>query len=103
MDRREETRLDIFVNALLKRLGPDQRVLRQERTIAENISRGGARVMTSMTDIARGDVVIFEETEGEFSTRAEVRNSLRGRDNVHRLHLRFLDKRAPDRLVRTDS
>jgi serine/threonine protein kinase len=103
VDRREETRLDIFVNAVLKRLGPDQRVLRQERTIAENISRRGARVMTSMTDIARGDVVIFEEAEGQFSTRAEVRNSLRGRDNVHRLHLRFLDKRAPDRLVRTDS
>jgi len=102
-DRREETRLDIFVNALLKRLGPDQRVLRQERTIAENISRRGARVMTSMSDINRGEIVIFEETEGGFSTRAEVRNSLRGRDNVHRLHLRFLDHRAPDRLVRTDS
>jgi serine/threonine protein kinase len=102
VDRREDPRLEIYVNAVVKHLGPDGRTLQQERTIAENISHGGAQVMTSMSGIVAGDTVLFEEIGGEFSTRAEIRNSYLGPDNVHRLNLRF-EQRAPDRLVQTDS
>jgi len=102
VDRREDRRLEIYVNAVVKHLGPDGRTLQQERTIAENISHGGARVMTSMNGIVAGDTVLFEEVGGEFSTRAEIRHSYVGPDNVHRLNLRF-EERAPDRLVQTDS
>jgi serine/threonine protein kinase len=84
-------RSEIYVNALIKRLAPDGRVLQEERTIAENISRGGAQVMTSMSGIQPGDTVLFAELGGQFTSRAEVRNSYRGRDNVHRLNLKFVD------------
>jgi serine/threonine protein kinase len=101
-DRRENTRLDIFVNFALRRVGTLGTVLQEERTIAENISRSGARVMTSMTSVGPGDVVQLQEIGGGFQTRAEVRNAYVGRDNIRRLNLRFLDGTAPDRLVKTD-
>ncbi len=102
-DRRQSTRLDIFVNFVLRRVGTLGTVLQEERTIAENISRSGARVMTSMTTVGTGDVVQLQEIGGGFQTRAEVRNAYVGRDNIRRLNLRFLDGPAPDRLVKTDS
>jgi serine/threonine protein kinase len=102
-DRRQSTRLDIFVNFVLRRVGTLGTVLQEERTIAENISRSGARVMTSMTTVSTGDVVQLQEIGGGFQTRAEVRNAYVGRDNIRRLNLRFVDGPAPDRLVKTDS
>jgi serine/threonine protein kinase len=101
-DRRQSTRLDIFVNFIIRRVGTLGTVLQEERTIAENISRSGARVMTSMTTVAAGDVVQLQEIGGGFQTRAEVRHAYVGRDNIRRLNLRFVDGRAPDRLVKTD-
>jgi serine/threonine protein kinase len=101
-DRRQSTRLDIFVNFMLKRTGTLGTVLQEERTIAENISRHGARVMTSMHAIAAGDIVQLQEIGGNFQTRAEVRNTYVGRDNIRRLNLLFVDGRAPDRLVKTE-
>jgi serine/threonine protein kinase len=102
-DRRQSTRLDIFVNFALRRVGTLGTVLQEERTIAENISRSGARVMTSMTTVGTGDIVQLQEIGGGFQTRAEVRNAYVGRDNIRRLNLRFVDGPAPDRLVKTDS
>jgi serine/threonine-protein kinase len=101
-DRRENTRLDIFVNFVIRRVGTLGTVLQEERTIAENISRTGARVMTSMTTVGAGDIVQLLEIGGDFQTRAEVRNAYVGRDNIRRLNLRFVDGPAPDRLVKTD-
>jgi serine/threonine protein kinase len=101
-DRRQSTRLDIFVNFIIRRVGTLGTVLQEERTIAENISRSGARVMTSMTTVGAGDIVQLQEIGGGFQTRAEVRNAYVGRDNIRRLNLRFVDGPAPDRLVKTD-
>jgi hypothetical protein len=79
-------------------------VLQEERTIAENVGRGGARLCTSMASLGPGDVVVVEEVGGPskgepFTTRAEVRNSYLGKDNIRRLNLRFLDRPAPKHLV----
>jgi len=97
-DRREHRRLDIFVNLVVKRLDGRTDGATEERTIAENIGRGGARVLTSLLVLA-GDVVLVEEVDGDFSTRAEVRNVYVGPDHVPRLCLHFLDAEAPPRLV----
>jgi hypothetical protein len=94
--------LDIFVNLVVRRVGTLGTVLQEERTIAENIGRGGARVLTGMASVTPGDVLHLEEVGGDFKTRAEVRNAYVGKDNIRRLNLRFLDGPAPDRLVRTD-
>ena len=73
-------------------------VLQEEHTIAENISRGGARVLTSMA-VGKGELLMLEEVDGGFRTRAEVRNLYIGPDSIPRLNLQFLDGQAPDRLV----
>ena len=101
-DRRCVTRLDIFVNFVLRRVGTLGTVLQEERTIAENMGRGGARVMTTMASLAPGDIVHLEEVGGPFKTRAEVRGRYVGQDGIRRLNLRFLDSPAPDYLVYVD-
>jgi predicted Ser/Thr protein kinase len=101
-ERRRVTRLDIVVNFVLRRVGTAGTVLQEERTIAENIGRGGARVPTTFTSLAPGDIVHLEEVGGPFKTRAEVRGSYVSKDRVRRLNLRFLDSPAPDYLVHVD-
>jgi serine/threonine protein kinase len=101
-ERRRVTRLDIFVNFIIRRVGTAGTVLQEERTIAENVGRGGARVMTSISSLAAGDIVHLEEVGGPFKTRAEVRGSYVGKDRIRRLNLRFLDSPAPDYLVHVD-
>ena len=67
-DRRQLPRLEVFVNFRLRRLGDSASGPREEQTIAENIGRRGARLLTSMT-LAMGDVVELEEIGGPFRTR----------------------------------
>ena len=101
-DRRRDTRLDIFVNFVLRRVGTLGTVLQEERTICENIGRGGARVMTTMASLAKGDIVHLEEVGGTYKTRASVCGHYVGQDGIRRLSLRFLDSPAPDYLVHVD-
>lgn len=93
-ERRSERRLDIFMNVIVRCPGQG----REERTIAENIGRRGARTLTSLP-IDKGDVVDFEEIGGDFRARAEVRHVFIGADRIPRLNLLFLDATAPSRLV----
>jgi hypothetical protein len=88
----------------LRRIGDQGIVLQEERTIAENVGRGGARVMTTMASLGPGDVVFIEEVggpkaDGPYSTRAEIRHSYVGPDKIRRLNLKFLDRPAPKHLV----
>jgi hypothetical protein len=97
-ERRRWQRIDIFVNLKLSRLSPQGDGPQEERTVAENISRGGARVLTSMA-VGKGELLMVEELDGGFRTRAEVRNLYIGADSIPRLNLKFLDGEAPERLV----
>lgn len=97
-ERRVHRRLDVFVNVVVKRLDGRSDGAVEERTIAENIGRGGARVLTSLL-VLTGDVVMVQEVDGDFRTRAEVRHVYVGPDHVPRLCLHFLDAEAPPRLV----
>ncbi len=97
-ERRGCSRLDIFVNVRLTRLHHPS--ARQERTIAENIGRRGARVLSSLP-VETGEVLLFTEIDGGFETRVEIRGHYLGPDNIPRLNLHFLDAPAPDRLVAT--
>ena len=101
-DRRRVTRLDIFVNLVLRRVGTLGTVLQEERTIAENVGRHGARVLTTMSTLVPGDTVQIEEVGGPFKTRAEVRGVYEGKDHIRRLNVRFLDSPAPGYLVHVD-
>lgn len=96
-ERRRSHRIEnLFVNLRLRTVieGADK----EERTFAENMGKGGARVMTTM-QLEKGAIVEVEEMGGTFRTRAEIRNIYIGSDNVARLNLHFLDEEPPDRLV----
>jgi hypothetical protein len=97
-ERRRHRRLEVFVNLVLRRADGGPPDAPGEQTVAENLSKRGARVPTSMT-LERGDVLVLEELGGDFRTRAEIKNVYVGADKVPRLNLHFLDEEAPDRLV----
>lgn len=99
-ERRRAPRLDVYVNMRIRRLRDDGSGRVEEQTIAENIGKGGARVLTSL-DIAKGEVVEIQEVGGSFRARAEVRNAYVGQDHIPRLNLCFLDAEAPARLVQS--
>lgn len=100
-DRREHTRLETPVNVKLRRCDARGQVLQEERTIADNIGRGGARVMTAMAAVQVGETLELEELGGDFRALAKVRHAFVARDRIRRLGLQFLDHQAPDRLVQT--
>ena len=65
-----------------------------ERTSAENVSRSGAAVFTTL-DVRVGDRVKFISTQYDFSGLAVVCNVESGADNRKRLHLRFVETSFP--------
>jgi hypothetical protein len=98
-ERRASPRQQLFVNFTIQLVDEWGAVLQEELTVADDISRGGARVMTAL-GFQVGDVLLLQEAGGGFATRAEVRATTKLRPTVDRLHLRFIDRQAPDRLLR---
>lgn len=97
--RRASERFEIFVDFVMELVDEWGAVLLEERTVADNISKGGARLLTA-SDLSKGDVIVLHEVGGGFETRAEVRDMNVGKDGIRRLNVRFLDGRSPDHLVR---
>jgi PilZ domain-containing protein len=97
-ERRAHERRELPYNLKLSRQATGAPGPQHEFTVAENLSKGGARVLTSLP-LAKGDIVVVEELGGPFRTRAEIRNIFIGKDKIPRLNLKFLDDEAPDRLI----
>jgi hypothetical protein len=91
--------MELFLNFTLQQVDEWGAVLQEELTVADNVSRGGARVMTTLP-FRTGDVILLQEAGGGFATRAEVRGITQTQPSITRLHLKFLDREAPDRLLR---
>ena len=91
--------MQLFVNFTIQQVDEWGAVLQEELTVADNVSRGGARMMTTLS-FQVGDVLLVQEAGGGFATRAEVRGVTRAQPTIERLHLRFIDRQAPDRLLR---
>lgn len=98
-DRRGAPRVELFVNFTLQLVDEWGAVLQEELTVADNVSKDGARVMTSL-GFQVGEILLLQEAGGGFATRAEVRGITKVQPTVDRLHLRFVDRHAPDRLLR---
>ncbi len=98
-ERRVFPRFQLFVNFLLQQVDEFGVVLQEELTVADNMGKGGAHLITTL-DFMKGDVVLLQEAGGGFATRAEIRDMLKGKDGVWRLHLKFLDRQAPERLLK---
>jgi hypothetical protein len=98
-ERRRDSRLGISVDLVVARQKPDGSFERDERTLADNVGRRGARVLTADDSAAVNDVLRIREHGGDFETRAAVRHVSVGADGIRRLGVEFLDRQAPDRLV----
>jgi hypothetical protein len=98
-DRRSAPRVQLFVNFTIQLVDEWGAVLQEELTVADNVSRDGARVMTSL-GFQVGEILLLQEAGGGFATRVEVRAVTKVQPTVDRLHLRFLDRQAPERLLR---
>jgi hypothetical protein len=98
-DRRDTPRVELFVNFTIQQVDEWGAVLQEELTVADNVSRGGARVMTTLK-FQVGDVILLQEAGGGFATRAEIRGLTQTHPAAERLHLQFMDREAPERLLR---
>ena len=96
-ERRAHPRHDMPYNLKLSRQHPGPGP-QNEHTVAENLGKGGARVLTTLP-VVKGEIVLVEEVRGPCRTRAEIRNIYIGKDKVPRLNLKFLDGETPDRLI----
>jgi hypothetical protein len=94
-ERRSAPRYPLFLNLRLQRLEAIGDSV--ERTVTENLGLAGACVPTSLP-IAKGENVLIEEVDGDFSSQAQVCGVHIGMDNVPRLHLSFQTP-VPSRLV----
>jgi PilZ domain len=97
-ERRQHARVNLFINFTLQQVDEWGAVLQEELTVADNVSKSGAHVMTTL-DFLVGDIVLLQEAGGGFATRAEIRAVGKGQDGIGRLHMKFLDRVAPDRLL----
>jgi hypothetical protein len=97
--RRQSERFEVLVNFLVQQADEWGEILREELTVTDNVSAGGARLRTTL-ELRAGEVVCVKEADGPFEGRAEVCGATVGSDGVRRLHIRFLDGRSPKHLVR---
>ena len=95
-ERRRHERLQLFVNLRLKR--PGNSGVMEEQTVTENVSRGGARVFTTLP-VTKGETLTVTDLEDTVAAEAVVRNVFAGPDRVTRLNLQFLDARGYERLL----
>ena len=91
--------MDIFVNFTIQQVDEWGAVLQEELTVADNVSKGGARVMTTLA-FREGDIILVQEAGGGFATRAHIRGVTQVQPATDRLHLEFMDRHAPERLLR---
>jgi hypothetical protein len=71
----------------------------EERTVTDDVSLWGAQVRATSLPVVKGVVLLVQEIDGDFETRAEVRNISIGADGHPRLNLLFLDSAAPERML----
>lgn len=97
-ERRRHPRFAIPINFIVQQVSGSGVTLQEWLSVAEDLSRGGARLAACLR-LNSGDVVKIRETEGGFETRAEVTHAALHPDGLTRLHVRFLDDRTPDHVV----
>ena len=93
-DDRKHTRHAMAEALTIKTVDGDGKVLASESTITENISLGGAAVLTTM-QLEPGAFVRVTSERLNVSILSVVRNSRTGVNGITRLHLEFIDRQFP--------
>jgi PilZ domain len=92
-DKRKESRQMIPVDVVVDVFEADK-LVKNEQTVTENISRSGAAVFTAM-DIGPGTFVKVTSSTYNASVLAVVRARRGGKDGITRLHLEFIGGQWP--------
>jgi hypothetical protein len=92
-DHRKESRQLIPVDVLIEVFEEDK-LVKGENTVTENISRWGAAVFTSM-DVAPGTFVKMSSERYRATVLAVVRSRRAGAEGITRLHLEFVGSEWP--------
>jgi hypothetical protein len=92
-DKRKESRQMIPVDVVVEVFEADK-LIKNEQTVTENISRSGAAVFTSM-DVSPGTFVKVTSDRYKTTALAVVRARRVGRDGITRLHLEFVGSEWP--------
>jgi hypothetical protein len=95
-ERRQHERLQLFVNLRLRRLGTAG--VLEEQTVTENVSRGGARVFTTLP-VLDGETITVADLADKVAVEALVCHVYAGPDRVTRLNLQFPDAAGFARLL----
>jgi hypothetical protein len=93
-DDRKHTRHAMAETLIIKRVDQDGNILDSESTITENISVGGAAVLTTMR-LENGAFVRVTSERLNITILSVVRNSRIGANGITRLHLEFIDRHFP--------
>jgi hypothetical protein len=91
---RRHTRFSIPEALLLERVDDDGNVLQSETTVTENISLGGAAVVTTLK-LEVGSFLQVTSERFSVTIFSVVRGVRTGDDGMTRLHLEFIDKFFP--------
>ena len=92
-DKRKESRQMIPLNVLIDVFEGDK-LVKNEQTVTENISRSGAAVFTAM-DVGPGTFLKVTSDTYNTTMLAVVRARRRGADGITRLHLEFVGSEWP--------
>jgi hypothetical protein len=101
-DRRVFPRFEISVDFVVQHVDEWEGILEEGLMVAENLSRGGAQLLTN-TALRRGDVVILREIGGVFVTQAEVTGFDFDEDGARHVRVKFLGNHGPDHLIPADA
>ncbi len=91
---RRHSRYSIPVSVKIEALRGDGTIKVGETTVTENISLGGASVLTSVTTDV-GSVVRVTSEQYNVAIRSIVRGVRKGDDGIGRLHIEFMDRFFP--------
>ncbi len=93
-DCRRHSRFAIPINVTLEAVDEDGKPIATEVTVTENISLGGAAIL-SMLGVEVGSFVRFISEQYNVSIIAIVRGKRNGNDGIPRLHIEFIDRFFP--------
>ncbi len=94
IDARKQSRFSIPEPLLLQIVDDSGNVLESEMTVTENISVGGAALMTSLI-IKAGTFIRVTSERFDVRILSVVRGSRVGSDGITRLHIEFIDRLFP--------
>ena len=93
-DQRTYTRHNIAVDMRIEVIDENGKMIEDEQTVTENISRQGATLFTTL-EIPLGRFIRLTSEQYRITAHAAIRSRTTGADGVPRIHVEFIDKEWP--------